>query len=629
MIRRPSAPALAMIAVVALEMILYGRVAHFPFIEVDDLEYVMKNPAVHRGLTADTVRWAFTSFESANWHPLTWLSYMLDVSLFGVNPGGHHLVNLLFHIANGCLLFGLLRRMTGKGWESVLVAALFAIHPLHVESVVWIAERKDVLSTFFWFLTMRLYVEYARAPGPGRYTAVIAAFALGLLSKPMLVTLPFCLLLLDWWPLERLDAGSAKRLAVEKAPMFLMSVAASAVTVLAQRAGEAVASLDHFPLWTRVGNALVSYVRYLAKAAYPVRLSVFYPHPMDSLSLPLVAASFLLLAAVTAAAVVLARKRRWLAVGWFWYLGTLVPVIGIIQVGTQAMADRYTYIPLIGPFIAAAWGASELAARRNVSPRIVGILAAAWIVSLSAVTWRQIGYWRGVVPLFSRAVEVTGPNAFAQTVLGAAAYEAGDDNTATRHLAEALKIRSDFPDAHLNMGLVLMRQGKLDEAETQLREAVRLFPDDSKASINLWILLRRKGRVAEATGQMEAMETRDSKWAEEYHGTGLFLAGQGKFEEAAVQFEQALRVMPDHPDAAYNLGLAYEKLGRDSEALGPFERAVKRNGRDTAARYSLAALYYRLGRIDESIREYETLLKLNPADEVAAARLRTIRQRHG
>ncbi|HEY3490931.1 MAG TPA: tetratricopeptide repeat protein [Candidatus Deferrimicrobiaceae bacterium] len=616
------------LALALLVTLLYFRVAHFPFIQVDDTEYVIENQAVHRGLTAGNLAWAFTTFDNANWHPLTWLSYMADVSLFGVNPGGHHLVNLLFHLANTLLLFDLFRRLTGKIWESGLVAALFAVHPLHVESVVWIAERKDVLSTFFFFATMRVYLRYAAFPGAAGYAAVLGSFALGLLSKPMLVTLPFCLLLIDYWPLERLTVASARRLLLEKVPLFALSAAGSVLTILAQREGAAIGSLVHFPFGIRVGNAVVAYVDYLSKAIVPVGLSVFYPHPMGTLSPVRVAVSGILLATMTVLAVVAGRKRRWLAVGWFWYIGTLVPVIGLVQVGTQAMADRYTYIPLVGFFLILAWGGSELAGRLRMPHRMVAGGVLAWILALCACTWNQVAYWRGVGPLFARAVEVTEGNAFAHTVLGAAAFEQGSDNAAIRHLEEALRIHPDFPDAHLNLGLVYERQGKLGAAEAQLREAVRLFPDDAKANFNLWRVLRKLGRAEEPPSRWPEPDGRSGKGAAEHDRAGLYLAGLGKFEEAAEQFRQALRANPDDADASYNLGLAYVKLGRDAESVPWFERAVKHDARDVAARFSLASVYYRLGRIPESVREYEALSRLNPGDNEVRARLRAIRQRN-
>lgn len=620
---------LVALALAAAVLVLFGRVGHYPFNPVDDSEYVIENERVHRGLTLSNVAWAFTTFDNANWHPLTWISYMADVSLFGVNPGGHHLVNLLFHLVGTLLLFDMFRRMTRRTWESGLVAALFAVHPLHVESVAWIAERKDVLSTVFWFLTMRAYHRYVESPGPWRYAATVASFALGLLAKPMLVTLPFCLLLLDHWPLGRFPAVPLRRLVAEKLPLFVLSAAASAVTVAAQGDAAAIGSLTHFPLWARIGNAAVSYGDYLSKALVPVGLAVFYPHPMASLSIAKAVVSGFVLLVVTGAAIREFRRRGWFAVGWFWYLGTLVPVIGLVQVGTQGMADRYTYVPLVGFFVILAWGGREIVDRARIPAPAVAAVAASWLLALSACAWNQLTYWRGVVPLFTRALEVTRENAFAHTILGAAAYEAGDDAEATRQLGEALRIHPEFPDAHLNLGLVLERQGRFAEAESHMREAVRLFPDDAKANYNLWLLLRKMGRTGEAARQLAASGARGEKGAAEHNSAGRQLAQLGSFEEAAEQFREALRLNPEEPDAAYNLGLAYVKLGKDEAALEPLERAVAQDPRDKAARFTLAALYYRLGRIGDSVRQYETLLEQDPADETVRARLRRIREARG
>ncbi len=503
---------------ISLALLLLVFLAYWPavgnhFVSLDDETYVTGNPHVKGGLTGEGVDWAFTSLGYAgNWHPLTWLSHMLDVELFGLNPRGHHLVSIGLHASNAVLLFLVLRGMTGALGRSALVAALFALHPLHVESVVWVAERKDVLSTFFGLLTMAAYGGYVRQRSLGRYGVLLGLFALGLLAKPMLVTLPFVFLLLDYWPLDRVrpppPASRTKRkpavgpapprgtdpepklsLVLEKLPLFALAALSAGMTWAAQSRGWAVNY--RFPLWDRLSNALVAYVAYLGKTVWPVNLAAFYPLPESGLPVGRVLAAGFILGAVTALVLWQRRRYPYLVTGWFWYLGTLVPVIGLVQVGSQAMADRYTYIPLIGIFILLAW---SLPAFELVSPgaRTGAIGGGALLLAgLMALTWVQTTYWRDDQALFGHALAVTRGNWLAHNNLGAFYSRMGRDDEAYTHFKEALRLRPDMPDIHFNIGEALQRMGRLEEAAQEYRTALRLYPGHKPAQTALWEITKK------------------------------------------------------------------------------------------------------------------------------------------
>lgn len=590
---RGAAPAWLVHLVLALTVLaVYGQTLGFGFIGYDDPEYVVTNRWVQQGLTLDGLRWAFTTFYFANWFPLTWLSLMLDVEIAGVDPRMFHLTNLLLHAASSLLLFHVLDRATEARWKSAWVAALFAAHPLHVESVAWIAERKDVLCTLFWFLTMWLWLRWVERPVATRYAGVIVSFTLGLLCKPMLVTLPFALLLFDFWPLGRHRWRSLFWLVREKLPLLALAAASSTTTVIAQRTGRALGTLDAYPLAARLGNAVVSYATYLQQTFWPTDLAVFYPHPGSDLPLVAGLRAALVLAVISVLVAMVRRSRPYLAVGWLWYLGTLLPVIGIVQVGFQARADRYTYVPLVGVFILLAWGIPDLLGRRRRllgAGAIASLLAAAWLAYL------QCGYWRDSILLFERAIEVTTENAVARNNLASAYYERnqpGDLERSVEHYAEAVRIDPNYATAINSLAGALLKLGRAEEAIDRWSEAVRLKPRYVVALCNLCGALARVERQAEA-------------------------------EQRCVE---ALRVNPQAACAHYNLGHLYLRQSRVPEAERHLSAAVRIAPLDSNARVSLGVAFASQGRFEQAIAQFAEALRLDPSNEVARSNLEQIRR---
>ena len=570
---------------------VFWPVKNYEFINFDDDLYVTDNPYVKAGLTLKSVIWAFTTMHANNWHPLTWLSHMLDRELYGLNPGGHHLTNLLFHIGNTLLLFLVLKRMTGALWRSSFVAALFALHPLHVESVAWVAERKDVLSTLFWILTMWAYFWYTEQPRLDRYLLVLLLFALGLLSKPMLVTLPFILLLLDYWPLGRFQFGqlnghhnphSSKsispcnqrsltfRLVLEKAPFFALSAVSSFLTFFAQQKGGAVKSFELFSFGNRIGNALVSYVNYIGKMIWPHHLALLYPHP-GALPIWQVIGASLLLVCVSVVAIRSARRHPYLMVGWLWYLGTLVPVIGLVQVGMQAMADRYTYVPLIGLFVMIAWGIPNILLRLGCRRIVLAILADLLLLTLTAIAMLQVKHWHNSVTLFKHSLKVTVDNYIIHNNLGIALAARGKDEEAIAHYVEALRIKPYFVEAHNNFGNALVRQGKYREAIYHYAECLRIMPDLAKAHSNLGVALSRQGRYQEAIVHYEEALRIKPDYADAHYNLGNALALQGKYQEAIAHFAEALRIIPDFAEVHFSRGWVYLMIGNRGLAMEEYE----------------------------------------------------------
>jgi tetratricopeptide (TPR) repeat protein len=559
----------------------------YEFISLDDPLYVSRNPHVQAGLTASSIGWAFTTFHAANWHPLTWLSLELDAQLYGTHPRGYHLTNVLLHAANTLLLFALLRSLTRAFWRSAAVAALFAIHPLRVESVAWVAERKDVLGALFWLLTLGAYAWYARRPRVLRYVLVVLALALGLMAKPTLVTLPCVLLLLDYWPLGRLRGGPApsgsappafapapfRLLVLEKLPLLALAAGCVVLTLRAQKT--LVMSLDDFPFRVRLANALVSYVRYLAMMAWPSGLALQYPHPGDSLPAAAVAGASLLLAAITAAVLAARRRQPYLAVGWFWYLGTLVPVIGLVQVATQALADRYTYIPSIGVLIMVCWGAAELAGRCRAE-RAAGLVAGGTVLACAIATWGQVHYWSNDRTLWAHTLEVTGDgNVLAHNGLAVDYLQTGDLDRAEAEVRAALRGQPDYADAQYNLGLVYTRRQDWEQALRWFEAALRTKPAHPGATRSTALALLRLGRGDEALGYFGRARQADPEDAVLYYGTARCLEGQGKLAEAEGEYRRAAALAPAEPLYHYDLAFLLRMQGQEEASRQEYRQALQ------------------------------------------------------
>jgi tetratricopeptide (TPR) repeat protein len=584
------------VALIAVNIVVYAPVVHHEFVTWDDPQYLLDNPHVSGGLAGPGIRWAWTSGYASNWHPLTWWSHMLDVQIYGMSAGPHHVTNLLLHIVNTLLLFGLLHAMTGRLGPSAFVAALFAAHPLHVESVAWVSERKDVLSTLLWLLTVWAYLWYLRRPRPGRYSLIAAAFVLGLMAKPMLVTLPFVLLLLDVWPLGRVTLTWSKpqrsrvvELVREKLPLIALAAASSIITFVVQRQGGAVAASEALPIGDRTANALVSYMRYIGKMLWPARLAAVYPF-----SRPIpewwVVGSLLGFLVMSIVAIRAARRYPYVAVGWLWYAGTLVPVIGIVQVGSQAMADRYTYVPLVGLFIIVAWGAVDLCARWPYRRQVLPVAAGLAIIACTVFARVQVEYWRDSLALWGHTVDVTRDNFVAQNGLGDALASHGRVDEAIAHLSEAVRINPDFAPAQNNLGVELKRQHHLGEAIAHYSQALRTRPGFAEAHNNLANALDEEGRTNEAiTHYTEALRIKPD-YAEAHNGLGVALAKQERLGEAVDQFSAAMRIKPDSVDAYNNLGIALAIQGKREDAIQQFSEALRLSPGNPLARRSLEEL---------------------------------------
>jgi tetratricopeptide (TPR) repeat protein len=588
----PGVPRFLVPAVLAvLVLSIYWQVGGHGFVNIDDGIYVYENPVVLRGLTLEGISWAFSTFTAANWHPLTWLSHMLDVELFGASAGKHHLMNLLYHLLNTELLFFVLWRMTGGLWQSAFVAAMFGVHPLHVESAAWIAERKDVLSTLFWILAMGAYLRYVRRPGTGRYLLLAAVFALGLMCKPMLVTLPFVLLLLDWWPLRRFaqpdsphsaflpfSMADLARLVREKVPLLGLSAISCAVTFLAQSRGEAVESIGRLSIGERIVNAFLSLVIYLEKTIWPSSLAVYYPHPgilQSNLPAWKIAGAILLTCGLALMAFRQGRRRPYLAVGWLWYVGTLIPVIGLVQVGAQAYADRYTYVPLIGVFMAVAWGIPPEVTERRFGRIVLAVFTGVSLAALTVTARVQAGYWRDSVTLLSRTVAVTDRNWFALNNLGAAYNSSGQYREAAGHLREALRVHPGNAEAWNNLGRSFNGLGQFQDAVACIREALRIQPGNMKAWNNLGVSHGEMGQYPQAIGAFREALRIQPENLEAWNNLGLTYGRVGQYPQAIGAFREALRIRPDHAEGWNHLGVSYANIGQYQMAMDCFREAVR------------------------------------------------------
>ena len=669
---RPRIPVWLLAAALALAtMALYWPATRCDFINFDDPDYVTANPHVQAGLNRVSVKWAFRNPVSANWHPLTVMSHMLDCQLYGSKPWGHHLTNVLFHALNTALVFGLLRRLSGATWRSLWVAALFAVHPLHVESVAWVAERKDVLSGCFGLLSLIFYARYAqrvtgvgcrvtgseihpaaglslvaRLPGeasaksghvPLYYILALFCFALGLMSKAMLVTWPFVMLLLDYWPLGRLrttDYGLRisrslpsrvtrhASLLLEKLPFFALAAVVSIVTFVVQKHGGSLMTDESLPIGARVGNALISYCRYLGKLFWPRDLAVFYPHPGYWPPVQVLTAG-LFLAVFSMTSFVMRRSYPFLLMGWLWFGGTLVPMIGLVQTGGQAMADRHTYLPSVGVLILAVWGANELARHWRRRLMVLSVTGSVAMVACLGLTRQQLGYWQNSETLFRHAIAVTKNNYFAHYSLGDALYKQGRIDEAINQYQEAIRLKPDYAQVRNNLGIALDKQGQMDAAISQYEEAIRLKPDYADAHYNLGLAFGRKGQVDAAISQFLEATRFAPDDADAHYNLGIGLDKHGQLDEAIQQFKEAIRFAPGHAEAHFNLGTAFGKKGQMDAAIREFQESIRLNPDNAEAHNNLGIALFNKGKTDEAIGQYQEAIRLNPSNAAAHNNLGT------
>ena len=603
------------------------------FVNYDDPVYITSNPHIQRGLTLPAVLWAFGAGAASNWHPLTWLSHLLDVDLYGLNPAGHHLTSVLLHALNGVLLFLILQKMTGAPWRAAVVAALFALHPLRVESVAWVSERKDVLSTLFGLLTLWAYLRYAEnlksqiSNFKSFYALALVFFALGLMAKPMLVTLPFVLLLLDYWPLERLQRSLAGLLR-EKIPFFVLAAASSVVTFVVQRHGGAVSSLTGVPLGARVGNAFISYARYLGKIFWPARLSPLYPHPGYWPAWK-IAAAVIVLVAMTAWVIRLGRSQPYLPVGWFWFVGMLAPTIGLVQVGIQSMADRYSYLPSVGILIMVVWGAHQWLEARPGGPYVLATAAALAVGACLMLTVRQVEYWRTSETLFLHAVEVTDNNYLAYNNLGYDLSNRGETERAMLYFRRSLEINSNYDEAHNNLGFALAALGRYKEATNEYIRALSLNPDLTEAHNNLGIALGDLGFADAGIHEFQVALQENPNHAGAHNNYGVALAMKGKLDDAIEQFRLAVAAEPNHVGAHSDLGNALALKGDLAGAIREYEICLGINSKDAQVHNNLANALAQLGRLEEAAAHYRIALDLKPQNPEAHFNLSLCLDRQG
>ncbi len=611
--------AVVCVALVLACVAIYGQTLTHDFLNYDDNHYVTENPHVQAGLHMNTVGWAFVTDKALYIHPLTWMSHMLDCSLYGMHPWGHHLTNLLFHSAASVLLFWALRLLTGAFWPSAMVAALFAVHPLHVESVAWVAERKDVLSAVFWMLALGAYGLYARRGGVLRYAAVAAAFILGLMSKPMVVTLPFVLLLLDYWPLEQADRNASPgvmarkmaQLALWKTPLFLITVLSSVSTFVMQAGGNNLAFGEKVPFVDRCANAIVVYVLYLVKTLCPSGLAAFYPHPVTR---PMwqVAGAAVILAAITLFCLREARRRPYLIIGWFWYLGTLVPVIELVQAGDFSHADRYTYLPSIGVFIMAAWGVADLAAAWQVPRRAVAAASAIVLAAFTVCAVVQTGYWHDSETLFRHAISVGHPSTLAYDNVAAYAMNQKRYDAARESLGKALELNPKDLKALNNMGLIALAQGHHDEARTYLTKALELKPDQVNVINNLANIAMDQKHYDEARIYLKKALELDPASINPLINLGNIATEQGHYDEAGESLKKALEIDPRSVSALTNIGKLYVVQKRYEDAKNYLTKALSLDPKSVNALNNLGGCFLYQDQYEEARQYLQRALEVDP-----------------
>jgi protein O-mannosyl-transferase len=611
-IERLGRPAFICLWLALIPLLVYVPVFQAQFIGFDDDEYVFANPHVLGGITLANLRWAFVTTHAANWHPVTWISLMLNSQYFGSSAGAFHAVNLFLHVANTLLLFLWLYDSTAAKWRGALVAALFALHPLHVESVAWISERKDVLSALFWMLALIVYTDYAKTGRISRYFFALLLFGIGLMAKPMLVTLPIVLLLLDYWPLGRFAERRTLRLLIEKLPFLAFSIASSVVTLFAQHGVHAVASLDIAPIFVRAQNAPIACIAYIGKLFWPIGLAVFYPYNRHP-SLLLAFLSLATLVIVSAVAILIRRHKGYVLTGWFWFLITLVPVIGIVQVGLQSMADRYTYIPFIGLFIILAWGGWDALNRLRIPPFVQALAASVALVLCAGLTRAQLRYWHDSIALFQHALNLTVGDGAAAANLGYALAEQGQHDKAIAHYKAVLQShpRGDATVWN-NFGGSLAATGKLEEAIDAFQNALKLDPSKSDAHQNLGLALARKGKLQESLIHFRDAARLDPENVRVHNTYAVMLGAAGRTDEAMQEFQIALRLAPDSAATHANLANLLAKQHARDEAMAHYSEALRLDPAFVEAHYYIASLLLEEGRGEDAAAHYIAALQTKP-----------------
>jgi protein O-mannosyl-transferase len=670
------------ILLVCIVWIAFGQTLHHEFVNYDDGPYVYANPRIINGLTPGNVQWAFTHVHAANWHPLTTISHMLDCQLYGLQPWGHHLTNILLHAAAAILLFFALRELTGSGhavggigdagrdqrsrlqlWASASVAALFAIHPVRVESVAWVAERKDVLSGVFFMLTLLAYARYVRSDrfSWGRYTTVLVLFALGLMCKPTLVTLPFVLLLLDYWPLRRVRSqwSVIRGLILEKVPLFVLSAVSCVATILAQK--EAFAPIRAVPLQERLANAVVAYVEYMGQAIYPANLAVLYPYPGGGLSVGEVILALLFLLIVSVIFFLCRKSYAFLLTGWLWFVGMLVPMIGIVQVGSQPRADRYTYLPEIGLYILVTWSVMELLKSWRHKREVLAVAASVVIAVFVTLSYFQTSYWLNSETLWRHTVDITSRNYIAHNNLAGTLLERGQLNEAIANYREALEIKPEVAQVQSNLGNALLREGQVEEAIVHLQTALQIDPAYAEAYNHMGSAVMKKGQAGEAIAYYQRAVQLNTSYADAYNNLGVAFLRNGQADQAIAYYKKAVAINPGSAEMQFNLGnalaregnwadaiacyqaalsaerdsvkaakvrnnlgAALEKLGKSDEALEQFSEALQINGNYPEAHFNVGRMLAQLGRRDEAVAHLREALRLKPGYEEARRQLREL-----
>ncbi|MGD0820762.1 MAG: tetratricopeptide repeat protein [Desulfomonilia bacterium] len=666
--RNPNLKVWICLLLTAATLTVYWQVVGFDYINMDDPQYILDNYTLRNGVSLEGIRWAFSSFYASNWHPLTWISHMLDVQIFGLlNPGLHHITNVIFHILNTILLFLVLEKMTAASWRSAAVAALFAVHPLHVESVAWIAERKDVLSTFFWMLTMMSYLWYVQNRTIKRYLVLILFFILGLLSKPMIVTLPFVLLLLDFWPLNRLeihqagdlnknqDKGTAESvgwhsrlsaLVLEKIPLIVFAMISSGITMFAQKSAGSLSSLSELDFGFKMANVIISYASYLWKMIWPFNLANFYAYPEVIHPLAVILCAIFLLF-VTVAVLFFAFRFPYLVVGWLWYIGTLVPVIGIVQVGSQSMADRYTYIPLIGIFLMIVWGFSDLFCRWRWGKAVLGVISVGVLVLLIAVAWVQVGFWKNSETICRHTIAVTKNNYMAYTNLGLVLIKKGqldeaikefhqalrirptseayngigmsyimkkEDKAAVEYLSKGVQIDPNNMNIHNNLGLLLASMGRTDEAIEQFQELLRLNPMDFQAHFNLGKAMLLTGKLHEAIFQLNEALLIDPHQYVVVSYLEKAKATPEKFEAELSLLNESLKSEPQNPTYHARLGDLYSQMGEYDDAIIQYQKAISIQPEYMKAMSGLVLIYSKFQKYDQALDVLKNMQRIQPGN---------------